>query len=107
MQSPRLPRLLALCVLCVFAARSSRAATIPPPGNDIPPADRERLTKGAAALGAEIEALRSSLKDKPELLALLPDVQIYQKAVDWPLRFHELIDVKKADAALAHGMERA
>ena len=35
----------------------------------------EELGAGAAALGKEIEALRNSLKGKPALLELLPDVQ--------------------------------
>lgn len=83
------------------------SAVMPPPGNEIPAADRKLLEDGAAALGREIESLRKSLAGKPELLALLPDVQIYHKAVDWPLRYRELIDVKKAKAALATGMERA
>lgn len=82
-------------------------AVMPPAGNEIPAADRKVLEEGAAALGREIESLKKSLAGKPDLLALLPDVQIYHKALDWPLRYHELIDVKKAKVALATGMERA
>jgi pimeloyl-ACP methyl ester carboxylesterase len=99
--------LFLLCALCAFAAVPTLAASIPPAGNDISAADREQLQDGVARLDKEIDALKVSLKSKPNLLALLPDVQIYHKAVDWPLRFHELIDVKKAEAALARGMERA
>ena len=99
--------LVILCVLCASAVNSLRAASIPPPGNEIPAADRQVLGEGADALAKQIDALRVALKDKPDLLALLPDVQIYHKAIDWPLRYHELIDVKKARAALARGMERA
>jgi hypothetical protein len=96
-----------LCALCVFAANPTSAASIPPAGNDISQNDRQQLEAGVSKLGKEIDALKVSLKSKPNLLALLPDVQIYHKAVDWPLRFHELIDVKKAEAALVRGMERA
>jgi pimeloyl-ACP methyl ester carboxylesterase len=99
--------LILLCALCVFAANPTLAASIPPAGNDIPANDRQQLEAGVSKLGKEIDALKVSLKSKPNLLALLPDVQIYHKVVDWPLRFHELIDVKKAEAALARGMERA
>jgi pimeloyl-ACP methyl ester carboxylesterase len=107
--NPRPFSLVLLCALCGFAATPTLAASIPPTGNDdkIPAADRKHLEEGVAQLAKEIDALKLSLKSKPNLLALLPDVQIYHKAVDWPLRFHELIDLKKAQAALAHGMERA
>ena len=50
-------------------------------------------------MGNVIRLLEKELAAKPALLALLPDVQIYHKAVDWPLRYHEVIDVKKARAA--------
>lgn len=79
---------------------------LPPAGNEIAAADRRELTDGAAALGRDIEALAGELKSKPDLLALLPDVRIYHKAVDWPLRYGEPIDVKKARAALATAKER-
>jgi hypothetical protein len=95
------------CLFCLVTWSGARAASIPPAGNEIPAAEREQLKAGVTKLSKEIDALKGSLKDKPQLLALLPDVQIYHKAVDWPLRYHELIDVKKARAALAHGMERA
>lgn len=100
-------QLFILCALCALAAGRSHAASIPPAGNEIPVGDRKQLEEGVAKLGKEIDALKVSLKPRPNLLALLPDVQIYHKAVDWPLRFHELIDVRKAYAALAHGEERA
>jgi poly(3-hydroxybutyrate) depolymerase len=83
------------------------AASIPPPGNGIPAADRAQLEEGVTQLENVIHLLEKELVNKPDLLALLPDVQIYHKAVDWPLRYHELIDVKRAHAALAKGMERA
>src|SRR5437868_7299198 len=100
-------RVLIVILFCMIGAVRAAAASIPPPGNEISTADRAELEKGAAVLSKEIEDVRSALKDRPNLLALLPDVQIYHKAVDWPLRYHELIDVKKARLALQHGMERA
>src|SRR5207245_2705457 len=98
---------LIVILICLIGADHAVAASIPPPGNEISAADRAELEKGAAALAKEIDDLRSALKDRPNLLVLLPDVQIYHKAVDWPLRYHELIDLKKARLALQHGMERA
>jgi hypothetical protein len=100
-------RVLVVILICFIGVGRAAAASIPPPGNELSPADRAELEKGAAALAKEIDDLRSVLKDRPNLLTLLPDVQIYHKAVDWPLRYHELIDVKKARLALRHGMERA
>ena len=83
---------------------------VPPPGIKIPAADRAELEAGAAALGQNIQALRSELKSKPALLELLPDVQIYHKAVHWALAYDEFFksnEVKTARALLQQGMERA
>lgn len=83
---------------------------LPPPGIAIPDGDRAELTAGVAALGSEISALKTRLKDKPELMALLPDVQIYHKAVLWALEHNEFFSVKEAETAkalLAQGRERA
>ena len=68
------------------------------------------LTAGADALAKDIEALRGSLKSKPALLDLLPDVQIYHKAVDWALRhdeFYSTNEVAVARDLLKRGGERA
>ena len=104
-------------LLLLFLAASALAQTPPstqkqnpPPGVTIPDADRKELETATAALGREIEALRGSLKANPALLALLPDVQIFHKAVDWALRYDEFMDVKQvasAKRALAGGMDRA
>lgn len=82
----------------------------PPTGVAIPAADRSELTAGAAALAKDIEALRTKLKPNPQLLALLPDVQVFHKAVDWALRYDEFMDAKQvasAKRALAEGRDRA
>src|ERR1044071_4131467 len=52
---------------------------IPPPGIKIAEADRSELEAGAAELGKELESLRGRLKGG--WLNLLPDVEIYHKAV--------------------------
>ena len=59
---------------------------IPPPGIAIPDMDRDELEKGVSELGKQIESLHADLSGKPSLLDLLPDAQIYHKAVDWALR---------------------
>src|SRR5947207_2859122 len=76
---------------------------VPPLGITIAETDRTELQAGAAALGHTIEALRSELKAKPALLQLLPDVEIYHKAVHWALAYDEFFrsnEVKVARALL-------
>ncbi len=94
----RLRSLLIALVLTTLALPTI-AATIPPPGNEVPAADRAALEAGLKELASDVAALKGN--------PLLPDVEIYRKAVDWPLRYHEPIDVKKAKAALAAGLQRA
>ncbi len=102
------PILLALALTA--AAQPPPAKRLPPAGFAIPETDRTGLAAGAAALGEQIAELRTALKGKPELLALLPDVEIFHKAVDWALRYDEFFNVKQtatARSALQQGMERA
>lgn len=83
---------------------------IPPPGIEVPVADRAELETGIAALGKEIEALRSELKAKPALLALLPDVQIYHNAARYALSYNEFYkpeEIKLAKEQLQQGLGRA
>ncbi len=83
---------------------------IPPPGVEIPDADREELVTGVVRLGAAIDSLRTDLEGKPASLALLPDIQIFHKAVDWALRYDEFFRTNEVDAArqqLAEGERRA
>jgi dienelactone hydrolase len=90
--------------------RADKVRPVPAPGVAIPAADREELQKGVDALGKEIEDLRTALKDKPALLDLLPDVQIYYNAVRYPLKYNEFYGVKQvgtAKAFLKQGQERA
>ncbi len=78
----------------------------PPPGVKIPDADRKELTEGAAALARDIAELAS----KPANAALIPDIEIFHKAVDGALRHDEFFNVKQvgdARALLAEGAARA
>lgn len=83
---------------------------IPPPGVAIPDTDRKALEEKVASLAAQISALKTDLVKKPALLSLLPDVEIYHKAVDWALRFNEFFkpqEVATAQALLEEGTARA
>ena len=62
---------------------------IPPVGIEVPKDVADELQKGVDELGKDIDSLRESLKKKPELLELLPDVQIYYNAVHYALKYKE------------------
>lgn len=82
---------------------------VPQPGIEIPEADRKELQDGVSLLGQKIDELKASLASKPDLLALLPDIQVFHKAVDWALRYDEFFTNKQIDVArqlLKIGQER-
>ena len=98
------------CTLAYAQLPSQVMRPIPPPGVEIPAADRTELESGVAALGKEIDALKIDLKDKPKLLELLPDVQIFFNAVHYALKYNEFLNLKEIPLAkeqLKQGMERA
>src|ERR1051325_2014979 len=89
---------------------SDKVRPVPPPGIRISDTDRGELGEGVAQLAREIEGLRGEFRNKPRLLELLPDVQIYHKAVQWALEYNEFFktnEVGVARALLKQGMERA
>ena len=103
-------RPLSLALLLATPAIAIDVKPIPPPGVPVPDADRATLSAGVETLTKEIDALRIQLKGKPELLALLPDVIIFQKAVDWALRYDEFFTpnlIASAKQELELGMQRA
>jgi hypothetical protein len=84
--------------------------TVPPPGVAIADDERAELKGKIEALGEEIESLSNELKNKPAMLELLPDVQIFYKAADWAVRYNEFFNPKEVASAkklLEMGMERA
>src|SRR5438067_1330460 len=83
---------------------------IPPEGIKVPDAVRADLEKGCDGLGQTIDSLRGVLKTKPALLALLPDVQIFHKAVHDALKYDEFYspaEFASAGKLLERGFERA
>ena len=117
-----MPRVMPLAILiAVFIHFSSPAdgpkdniptdvRPIPPLGIEIAENTRTELQNGAAALNRQIDSLRKSLAKKTELLDLLPDVEIYSKAVDWAVRYRQLYrksDINIARELLKQGQARA
>src|SRR5437764_6364329 len=71
---------------------------VPPPGIEVPAADKEELSQGMDQLGKAIADLRVALKGKPSL-ELLPDVQIYHNAVRYALQHNEIYQKKEIATA--------
>ena len=83
---------------------------IPIPGITLTTAERAEPTAGAAVLRRDIDALAGEIAGKAKLAALLPDVEILHKAVDWALRHDEVMAPKEiafARRMLELGRERA
>ncbi len=90
--------------------KAENVRRVPPPGISISDADRAELEKGAAELKVQIGQLAVALADKPAGQQLLPDVEIFHKAVDWALRFDEFYATNQVAVArelLQQGLERA
>jgi len=108
--------LVATAVAQPAPAAAGSAPTPPPPPKRIPipgitltDNERTRLTTGTAELRADLDQLARELAAEPKWLALIPDAEIFHKAVDWALRYDEFMapkEVTAADGYLAKGWER-
>jgi hypothetical protein len=96
--------------------RVDKVRRIPPPGIPVPEEIRKDLEGRVAVLGLEIAGLRRDFAQKPGPLALLPDIEIFHKAVDWALRYQEFYRTNEyqagarpsaAQALLEEGMKRS
>jgi pimeloyl-ACP methyl ester carboxylesterase len=106
--------LILLLSLAVFDGdrdnHPEKVRPIPLKGIVVPPEVRTELDAGLKDLARDIQALRDGLKGKPALRELLPDVQIFHKAVDVALNHDEFHDPKEFDLArgqLKEGRRRA
>ena len=89
---------------------ADKVRPIPPKGIALAEADRIALQTEVDQLGRDIDALQDALKDKPRLLELLPDVQIFHQAASTALTHDEFFDPKDVAAAkdlLKEGKQRA
>ena len=81
---------------------------VPPVGIAVPEADRTELEKGLAELDRLIEMLRK--RRDARTTRLLPDVEVFARAVRHGLQYRELYsprNVKDASGVLAEGLRRA
>ena len=94
-------RALFLIVLCT-AIYAAEVRPVPPPGIEVPAADRAELETGLKRLSASIDQLRG--------VKLLPDVQIFRDAVRFALQNGEFFkpdEIARAKELLRTGQQRA
>src|SRR5436853_386976 len=100
---------------CIARANSQKPkksfsnAYVPPPGINISADIRAELLGGAEKLSTEIENLRKDFQGKSNTLALLPDIQIFEKAVRWAVQYNEIFasnEIASARMLVKQGMER-
>ena len=99
----RLEYVLSAIVALAFAAGPVNAATnrVPPLGLLLSPSDERELLQGTEALAREINGLKGEL---------IPDVQIFHKAVHWAVVHGEIYrtnEVQVAGRLLRQGLARA
>ncbi|QDU38491.1 hypothetical protein Mal4_28190 [Maioricimonas rarisocia] len=81
---------------------------VPPPGIEVSDEDRGRLQQQLQELKTRLTELRK--RDDPLSKNLMPDVEIFYRAVDQALRYDEFFapgDIRKAEQVLEEGLSRA
>ncbi len=108
------PFALALAAVAFSASVFAQTSPAPPkkipaPGITLTDTERGDLTAGAAALRRNLDELARALAGDAKLAALLPDVEIFHKAVAWTLAddtFYSPKEIAYARTLLAKGGER-
>ena len=93
-------------VISAVAQEGAVVRRIPPPGIEVPAADRAEIEAGLKQLAAAIAPLKKDTRLAPEI----PNVEIFHKSADWALRYDEFFDVKQIPIAKEHiqqGLARA
>jgi len=97
-------RLISFVLSTIVA--SAAVKPVPPPGITLTEADRKPFEAGVNQLRKSIAQLRQI----PSAAALLPDIEIYERAVHYALTYNEFFkpdEVWKAQELLRHGQARA
>lgn len=92
--------LTALLLSFMPACLPAATVKIPPAGLAVPADKLERVKTELAAFSTEIDKLKTELTSKPDLLSLMPDVEIFHKAVSWPVQFNEFYKTNEPQQAL-------
>lgn len=83
---------------------------VPPLGIPVPDAEKTSLETELKALRTAIDTAAKAQAKMPGIEDLLPDIEVYYKAVDWALRHNEFFkpdEFKAAHEQLAEGLARA
>jgi hypothetical protein len=72
---------------------------VPPPGIQIAEEVRAELSTESARLGADLNTLREDLGKRPTLRNRWADAAIFQKAVDWAVRYNEIFKTNEIASA--------
>src|SRR5262245_57100073 len=112
-----LPACFAFCLLAAVALADGpqdnvveKVRAIPPKGIALKPEDRQALEKDLQGLIQEVAELPALLKGKRQLLELLPDVEVFARAVRSALEHGEFFDPgegKLARQLITEGRDRA
>jgi dienelactone hydrolase len=89
---------------------ANKVRPVPPPGIAIPAPEAHHIEAELGSLGRAIDGLRQVSQSRPAILELLPDVEIYHKAVRYALQYQEFYQPREFQTALAllrQGRERA
>jgi pimeloyl-ACP methyl ester carboxylesterase len=92
----------------LFADDAAPPRPVPPLGIEVPAADRAELERGLTALDASLKELSAS--NVEHIQSLLPDVQVFQRAVSSAVlnnEFFDSADIAKAKELLQVGRMRA
>ncbi len=90
--------------------KAGNVRRIPPLGIEVSEADAAALRTKLDAVAGEIEVLRKELAKTPDLLALIPDVEVYHRAARCALEFQEFQkpqEIKLALEQLDTALDRA
>ena len=104
----KLPAILLLSALAITATAQQppEIKRIPPPGIEVPAADRAEIETGLKQLAEKIK----ELKKNAALAGEIPNVEIFHKSADWAIRYNEIFDAKQIPIAKEHvqqGLARA
>ncbi|MGL5097144.1 MAG: hypothetical protein ACRDD1_16265, partial [Planctomycetia bacterium] len=89
---------------------AEKVRPIPPPGVAVPPDVKTSLEAKLNELTDAVAALDGLKSKKPNHALLVPDVEIYAKAVHYALAYGEFFDTKEfttAERLLDEGLKRA